>query len=63
MGYEVDAHILDLYAKILIDFPIDEIKKTFGTTNQKELELQIRCNQKKRVKLRQLEKMLKISHW
>lgn len=32
MGYEVDALILDAYAKILLDTDIDEAEKPCGTT-------------------------------
>lgn len=48
MGYEVDARILDAYARILIDSPTDESRKSFGTTKQKELEVKTEFNQKKR---------------
>lgn len=48
MGYEVDAEILDLYAKTLIDAPVDEDEKTFGTTKQKESEVHIGFGKKKR---------------
>ncbi|XP_057820993.2 CUE domain-containing protein 5-like [Cryptomeria japonica] len=48
MGYEVDASILDAYARILIDALEDEFEKSFGTAKQKELEVKTRFNQKKR---------------
>lgn len=50
MGNEVDAQILDAYAKILIDAPIDEIEKSFGTAKQKKQEVQTEFNKKKREK-------------
>lgn len=48
MGYEVDAQVLDLYAKMLIDALVDEMEKTCDTAKQKELEVQIGFNKKKR---------------
>lgn len=50
MGYEVDDVILDAYAKMLIDAPIDEAEKSFGTTKQKKQEVQTKFNRKKRLK-------------
>ncbi|XP_057838208.1 uncharacterized protein LOC131048314 [Cryptomeria japonica] len=47
-SYEVDATILDAYAKMLIDAPTDESEKYFGTAKQKELEVKTKFNQKKR---------------
>ncbi|XP_057834806.1 uncharacterized protein LOC131045274 [Cryptomeria japonica] len=38
IGYEVYAHILDAYAKMLIDVEIDEVKKPCGTAQLKTLE-------------------------
>lgn len=48
MGYEVDALILDAYAKILLDADIDETKKHCGTTQQKTFEVETKFNWKKR---------------
>lgn len=48
MGYDVDASILDAYARILIDASTDESKKYFGTAKKKELEVKTEFNQKKR---------------
>lgn len=50
MGYEVDAQILDAYAKILIDAPIDEAEKPCGTIQQKPQEVETKFNWKKREK-------------
>lgn len=40
MGYEVDGQILDAYTKMLIDAPIDEADKPYGTAQQKTLEVE-----------------------
>lgn len=37
MGYEVDAPILDLYSKMIIDASVDEKEKNFGTAKQRNL--------------------------
>lgn len=50
MGYEVDVVILDAYAKMLIDAPIDEVEKSFGIAKQKKQEVQTEFNQKNREK-------------
>lgn len=48
MGYKIDAHILDLYAKMLIYALIDEKEKTFRIDKQKESKVQIGFSKKNR---------------
>lgn len=50
MGYEVDAKILDAYAKMLIDAPINEAENPCGTAQQKTQEVETKFNGKKREK-------------
>lgn len=50
MGYEVDGNILDAYAKMLIDAPIDEAEKPYGTAQRKTQEVETKFNRKKREK-------------
>lgn len=50
MGYEVDAQILDAYAQLLIDAPMDEAEKSFSTAKQKKQDVETEFNQKKREK-------------
>lgn len=50
LGYEVDDNILDLYAKMLLDAPLDDKTKHFGTTKDKAFEVKTSFNRKRREK-------------
>lgn len=50
MGFEVDAQILEAYAKMLIDAPIAEAENSCGIAKQKSQEIEIEFKQKKREK-------------
>lgn len=50
LGYEVDDIIFELYAKMLLDAPLDDKIEHFGTTGEKALEVKTSFNRKRREK-------------
>lgn len=39
MGYEVEGHVLDMYAQHLLSKPVDKSEERFGTYKEKSLSL------------------------
>lgn len=51
MGYEVDSHILDSYAKILLDDPLEPIEEIFGNAETIESGVAMMKQMKKEINL------------